>query len=152
MQLNKCFLFKKCMWNNSITYRDCTLNCVPKCSFDIIIWSFTCFFIAFPFSLPLQTPFLPSPYPAVTIKIIIIISLSGLSPAQAEFNYLNTARTLELYGVELHYARVSKVFFMHTSLHLSASVFVSCWNMSSRHTFFFVYYLNCNQKLQISVV
>uniref|UniRef100_A0A8B9CWQ6 protein-tyrosine-phosphatase n=1 Tax=Anser brachyrhynchus TaxID=132585 RepID=A0A8B9CWQ6_9AVES len=31
----------------------------------------------------------------------------GLSPAEAEFNYLNTARTLELYGVELHYARVS---------------------------------------------
>ncbi|XP_041700068.2 tyrosine-protein phosphatase non-receptor type 4-like isoform X1 [Coregonus clupeaformis] len=30
---------------------------------------------------------------------------SGLSPAQSEFNYLNTARTLELYGVELHYAR-----------------------------------------------
>lgn len=48
-----------------------------------------------------------SPYPAV----VIIISLSGLSPAQSEFNYLNTARTLELYGVELHYARVSKVLF-----------------------------------------
>uniref|UniRef100_A0A8B9F2H1 Protein-tyrosine-phosphatase n=1 Tax=Amazona collaria TaxID=241587 RepID=A0A8B9F2H1_9PSIT len=31
----------------------------------------------------------------------------GLSPAEAEFSYLNTARTLELYGVELHYARVS---------------------------------------------
>uniref|UniRef100_A0A087XMM3 protein-tyrosine-phosphatase n=1 Tax=Poecilia formosa TaxID=48698 RepID=A0A087XMM3_POEFO len=30
---------------------------------------------------------------------------SGLSPAQSEFNYLNTARSLELYGVELHYAR-----------------------------------------------
>uniref|UniRef100_A0A8C3G9S7 Tyrosine-protein phosphatase n=1 Tax=Cyclopterus lumpus TaxID=8103 RepID=A0A8C3G9S7_CYCLU len=30
---------------------------------------------------------------------------SGLSPAQSEFNYLNTARTLELYGIELHYAR-----------------------------------------------
>ncbi|XP_067266475.1 tyrosine-protein phosphatase non-receptor type 4 isoform X2 [Chanodichthys erythropterus] len=30
---------------------------------------------------------------------------SGLNPAQSEFNYLNTARTLELYGVELHYAR-----------------------------------------------
>uniref|UniRef100_A0A8C2KVM9 Tyrosine-protein phosphatase n=1 Tax=Cyprinus carpio TaxID=7962 RepID=A0A8C2KVM9_CYPCA len=30
---------------------------------------------------------------------------SGLTPAQSEFNYLNTARTLELYGVELHYAR-----------------------------------------------
>ncbi|XP_015266131.1 PREDICTED: tyrosine-protein phosphatase non-receptor type 4-like, partial [Gekko japonicus] len=29
----------------------------------------------------------------------------GLSPAEAEFCYLNTARTLELYGVELHYAR-----------------------------------------------
>ncbi|XP_064875113.1 tyrosine-protein phosphatase non-receptor type 4-like isoform X2 [Oncorhynchus nerka] len=29
----------------------------------------------------------------------------GLSSAQSEFNYLNTARTLELYGVELHYAR-----------------------------------------------
>uniref|UniRef100_A0A6I8SC39 Tyrosine-protein phosphatase n=1 Tax=Xenopus tropicalis TaxID=8364 RepID=A0A6I8SC39_XENTR len=31
----------------------------------------------------------------------------GLSPAEAEFSYLNAARTLELYGVELHYARVS---------------------------------------------
>ncbi|XP_053327551.1 tyrosine-protein phosphatase non-receptor type 4 isoform X2 [Spea bombifrons] len=29
----------------------------------------------------------------------------GLTPAEAEFTYLNTARTLELYGVELHYAR-----------------------------------------------
>eukprot|EP00079_Xenopus_tropicalis_P004651 NP_001090635.1 tyrosine-protein phosphatase non-receptor type 4 [Xenopus tropicalis] len=29
----------------------------------------------------------------------------GLSPAEAEFSYLNAARTLELYGVELHYAR-----------------------------------------------
>uniref|UniRef100_A0A8C2BDV1 protein-tyrosine-phosphatase n=1 Tax=Cyprinus carpio TaxID=7962 RepID=A0A8C2BDV1_CYPCA len=32
---------------------------------------------------------------------------NGLTPAQSEFNYLNAARTLELYGVELHYARVS---------------------------------------------
>uniref|UniRef100_A0A671KK46 Tyrosine-protein phosphatase n=1 Tax=Sinocyclocheilus anshuiensis TaxID=1608454 RepID=A0A671KK46_9TELE len=30
---------------------------------------------------------------------------SGLTPAQSEFNYLDTARTLELYGVEPHYAR-----------------------------------------------
>lgn len=30
---------------------------------------------------------------------------TGLSPAEAEFRYLSTARTLELYGVELHYAR-----------------------------------------------
>ncbi|XP_062302343.1 tyrosine-protein phosphatase non-receptor type 4-like isoform X1 [Osmerus eperlanus] len=30
---------------------------------------------------------------------------TGLSPAQSEFNYLNTAHTLEFYGVELHYAR-----------------------------------------------
>ncbi|MBN3306537.1 PTN4 phosphatase, partial [Amia calva] len=33
----------------------------------------------------------------------------ALSPADAEFNYLNAARTLELYGVELHYARVIKL-------------------------------------------
>ncbi|XP_048038717.1 tyrosine-protein phosphatase non-receptor type 4b isoform X1 [Megalobrama amblycephala] len=30
---------------------------------------------------------------------------NGLTPAQSEFNYLNAARTLELYGVDLHYAR-----------------------------------------------
>ncbi|XP_063067548.1 tyrosine-protein phosphatase non-receptor type 4-like isoform X2 [Engraulis encrasicolus] len=30
---------------------------------------------------------------------------NGVTPAEAEYNYLNTARTLELYGVELHYAR-----------------------------------------------
>ncbi|XP_016309380.1 tyrosine-protein phosphatase non-receptor type 4-like [Sinocyclocheilus anshuiensis] len=29
---------------------------------------------------------------------------NGLIPAQSEFNYLNAAQTLELYGVELHYA------------------------------------------------
>ncbi|XP_068102238.1 tyrosine-protein phosphatase non-receptor type 4 [Hyperolius riggenbachi] len=29
----------------------------------------------------------------------------GLTPAEAEFSYLSTARTLDLYGVELHYAR-----------------------------------------------
>lgn len=29
----------------------------------------------------------------------------GLTPAEAEFSYLNTGRTLDLYGVELHYAR-----------------------------------------------
>lgn len=39
--------------------------------------------------------------------LIQLLTFRGLSPAEAEFNYLNTARTLELYGVELHYARVS---------------------------------------------
>ncbi|KAM5152684.1 tyrosine-protein phosphatase non-receptor type 4 [Mantella aurantiaca] len=29
----------------------------------------------------------------------------GLTPAEAELGYLNTARTVDLYGVELHYAR-----------------------------------------------
>ncbi|XP_040004096.1 tyrosine-protein phosphatase non-receptor type 4 isoform X2 [Xiphias gladius] len=41
---------------------------------------------------------------------------SGLSPAQSEFNYLNTARTLELYGVELHYARFGSTLLPPTSL------------------------------------
>ncbi|XP_076403356.1 tyrosine-protein phosphatase non-receptor type 4 isoform X6 [Peromyscus maniculatus bairdii] len=36
----------------------------------------------------------------------------GLSPAEAEFNYLNTARTLELYGVEFHYARIVMSLFI----------------------------------------
>lgn len=40
-------------------------------------------------------------------KICLFLpSYRGLSPAEAEFSYLSTARTLELYGVELHYARV----------------------------------------------
>lgn len=82
--------------------------------------SFSCFYVihisvvcfcCLPFLSPPSislTHSLFSPYPAA---VVIIISLSGLSPAQSEFNYLNTARTLELYGVELHYARVSKVLF-----------------------------------------
>lgn len=40
------------------------------------------------------------------LSLVLSLLLSGLSSAQSEFNYLNTARTLELYGVELHYARV----------------------------------------------
>lgn len=56
------------------------------------------------------SPSLSLSHPAAAAAAVTS-SRSGLSPAQSEFNYLNTARTLELYGVELHYARVSKLLF-----------------------------------------
>lgn len=140
------FVLEIYIWTNTITYGDCALICAPKCSFDVIIWSFICLFflLSLPSLPPTLTPLLPSLSPAVATTIIVIIWLSGLSPAQAEFNYLNTARTLELYGVELHYARVSKLFFMHACLHLRAAIFVSCWNMTIRFTFFIQFIIkNC---------
>lgn len=65
--------------------------------------SFFCLFLC---------PSLPLTF-SICLCLSPTLSLSGLSPAQSEFNYLNTARSLELYGVELHYARVSKVLFCH---------------------------------------
>ncbi|KAK3528373.1 hypothetical protein QTP86_034129 [Hemibagrus guttatus] len=38
---------------------------------------------------------------------------TGLTPAQSEFNYLNSASSLELYGVELHYARDQSTAEVH---------------------------------------
>ena len=32
--------------------------------------------------------------------------LSGQSPADAEFNFLEVAKNLDLYGVDLHFAKV----------------------------------------------
>uniref|UniRef100_A0AAY4CLN3 protein-tyrosine-phosphatase n=1 Tax=Denticeps clupeoides TaxID=299321 RepID=A0AAY4CLN3_9TELE len=65
---------------------------------------------------------------------------NGLSPAQSEFNYLNTARTLELYGVELHCARQSlhvlrsPVTFFSPSSFFSPSRFVAPNQSESRET------------------
>uniref|UniRef100_A0A669PEQ9 protein-tyrosine-phosphatase n=1 Tax=Phasianus colchicus TaxID=9054 RepID=A0A669PEQ9_PHACC len=61
----------------------------------------------------------------------------GLSPAEAEFNYLNTARTLELYGVELHYARHES---RETLLGFNMVNYRACKNLwkacVEHHTFF----------------
>lgn len=51
-----------------------------------------------------------------SLRYSLSLSLSGLTPAQSEFNYLNAARTLELYGMELHYARVSIAFLSRTTI------------------------------------
>ncbi len=55
---------------------------------------------------------------------------SGLTPAQSEFNFLSTARTLELYGVELHYARVSEseLFYCVSTHNLYATNRDNQWN------------------------
>ncbi len=82
-----------------------------------LIAHFFCFFLYPSLSLTFSTypviitPFCSHTQPPIPSHLSLALSLSGLSPAQSEFNYLNTARTLELYGVELHYARVSKVLF-----------------------------------------
>lgn len=61
-----------------------------------------------------RSVFTPSPFPLCRLLLC-----SGLSPAESEFNYLNTARTLELYGVELHYARVRESqMFSHIFIHI----------------------------------
>uniref|UniRef100_A0A670K3G2 protein-tyrosine-phosphatase n=1 Tax=Podarcis muralis TaxID=64176 RepID=A0A670K3G2_PODMU len=63
----------------------------------------------------------------------------GLSPAEAEFSYLSTARTLELYGVELHYARVSHES-RETLLGFNMVNYRACKNLwkacVEHHTFF----------------
>uniref|UniRef100_A0A8C4LZU8 protein-tyrosine-phosphatase n=1 Tax=Equus asinus asinus TaxID=83772 RepID=A0A8C4LZU8_EQUAS len=59
---------------------------------------------------------------------------TGLSPAEAEFNYLNTARTLELYGVEFHYARSELNGALDPDLFLVFSAFCRLLQHESRDT------------------
>jgi tyrosine-protein phosphatase non-receptor type 4 len=40
-------------------------------------------------------------------KRLIILFVRGQTPADAEFNYLDHAKRLDMYGVDLHRARVS---------------------------------------------
>lgn len=89
------------------------------------------------------TPFAPTHNrpgpPSVFVPVPFSLAPSGLSPAQSEFNYLNTARTLELYGVELHYARVSKVLFCVYApvcwgllLYICICEYICCYSLYSR--------------------
>ena len=45
----------------------------------------------------------------------IIYCFRGQSPADAEFNFLEVAKNLDLYGVDLHFAKVHECIFI--SLH-----------------------------------
>uniref|UniRef100_A0A8B9LII9 protein-tyrosine-phosphatase n=1 Tax=Astyanax mexicanus TaxID=7994 RepID=A0A8B9LII9_ASTMX len=62
---------------------------------------------------------------------------NGLSPAQAEFNYLSAASSLDLYGVELHYARSksreSLLGFSMMNYRACKNVWKAC---VEHHTFF----------------
>ena len=42
----------------------------------------------------------------------IIYFFRGQSPADAEFNFLEVAKNLDLYGVDLHFAKVHKCIFL----------------------------------------
>lgn len=105
------------------------LQCIHRSLFYVTLYLwFSLFLLSLAFvssSYVSLTHPLFSPYPVV----IVISSHSGLSPAQSEFNYLNTARSLELYGVELHYARVSKVLFTECwlLLRVSCRIITSKW-------------------------
>uniref|UniRef100_A0AAR2LDG3 protein-tyrosine-phosphatase n=1 Tax=Pygocentrus nattereri TaxID=42514 RepID=A0AAR2LDG3_PYGNA len=62
---------------------------------------------------------------------------NGLSPAESEFNYLRAASSLELYGVELHFARIKS---RESLLGFSMANYRACKNVwkacVEHHTFF----------------
>ena len=46
-------------------------------------------------------------HPTSLISVLFSYLFSGVTPAEAEMNYLNTAKMLDLYGVDIHTVMVS---------------------------------------------
>lgn len=46
-------------------------------------------------------------------SLLSLLSSRGQTPAQAEINYLNKAKWLEMYGVDMHMVKVTDVFLTY---------------------------------------
>lgn len=67
-------------------------------------------------------------------KLTVVSSFRGKSPSQAEISFLNKCKWLELYGVDMHFVKVSAFLFGFFSSKLSA-----CYRrfMRAKRRFFF---------------
>ena len=82
-------------------------------------------------------------HPTRLISALFSYLFSGVTPAEAEMNYLNTAKMLDLYGVDIHTVMVSCqnivfILLVLETMEVFAKVFIYSYFIKSVLSLFFI--------------
>ena len=88
-------------------------------------------------------------HPTSLISVLFSYLFSGVTPAEAEMNYLNTAKMLDLYGVDIHTVMVSYQNTVFILLVLETTSCILLLDLKVQYSYFYHRHLLFCQQLVI---